>query len=686
MAIKISGNTVVDDDRRGTFHLVNAGAYNQQELDDLVIKGVEVGDAVYNKDREALSYWDGTQWVPKDNPCGEQVYLSAGTYNWIAPKDVTSVCVVCVGGGGAGGSKMYKVGGGGGGLGWRNNIPVTPGQSYKVVVGAGGVHRQGSGHGGDSYFLNTSTVLGGGGYSGNFGYNNGGRYVGQGGGNGGGTYSGWILAHGGNGAGGYTGKGGAAHTNQAGEPGEGGGGGAGQDAGVDWGMRGNGGGGVGIYGQGADGKGGGNVLWPPNDVPGGNNWRNYTGPNPGKGGSPAHGTGTDGTKGSIEKHEPWSGGNGNGGFPGGGGGQQEGGVSHDEEAEGTPGRGGGGAVRILWGEGRAFPSTRVGKNECGDGTPFRPPVLNSAGSIPTSSKGGVNITVTGASKTDGTLPSSLEFNWNRTYRSNGSSEDLGWGTSNSILTNTSYDKYWAEVRAIDTEGNTSTVKSTNICNVGGGGGDPVPPPQPKCGWGQSSEPKWPPRDQAIMRKNLKAGAVFDFSLGSWHRRYIQYTAFFTKNGSTLQVLVNGKWQNDRAEVVTHAQGGGGRVRLTQDDEVHAIAILIEHEQVDNTSGSSNNTGSMGRSLQQETSTLAAACKGNSSSIAFHAGCVFNTYGHYIWANPDQSGYATAGDNYIKAAVKFFGVNGHDATYVTFFTDDPNKMVAVGSKTVYQPRG
>eukprot|EP00047_Mylnosiga_fluctuans_P024645 m.166012 g.166012 ORF g.166012 m.166012 type:complete len:97 (-) comp9897_c1_seq16:77-367(-) len=38
-------------------------------------------------------------------------------------------------------------GGGGGGLGWKNNIPVVPGQSYTVVVGAGG---SGAGYSGNN--------------------------------------------------------------------------------------------------------------------------------------------------------------------------------------------------------------------------------------------------------------------------------------------------------------------------------------------------------------------------------------------------------------------------------------------------------------------------------------------------------------------------------------------------------
>ena len=71
---------------------------------------------------------------------GQQAYTTPGTYSWTAPATVTSVCVVCVGGGGFGWvrSDGGGGGGGGGGLGWKNNIPVVPGTSYTVVVGAGG--------------------------------------------------------------------------------------------------------------------------------------------------------------------------------------------------------------------------------------------------------------------------------------------------------------------------------------------------------------------------------------------------------------------------------------------------------------------------------------------------------------------------------------------------------------------
>jgi hypothetical protein len=70
---------------------------------------------------------------------GEQIYTTAGTYTWIAPSGLTNVHAVCIGAGGVGGSISAPYngrGGGGGGLGWKNNISVSPGVSYTVVAGA----------------------------------------------------------------------------------------------------------------------------------------------------------------------------------------------------------------------------------------------------------------------------------------------------------------------------------------------------------------------------------------------------------------------------------------------------------------------------------------------------------------------------------------------------------------------
>ncbi|MFZ5858219.1 MAG: MBG domain-containing protein [Chloroflexota bacterium] len=92
-------------------------------------------------------------------------FTTSGT--WVAPAGVNTVTVEVWGGGGRGGSISggygEAVAGGGGGGGYsRKTITVVPGTSYAYVVGAGSTSTS---PGGDSYFINTSTVLAKGGNS-----------------------------------------------------------------------------------------------------------------------------------------------------------------------------------------------------------------------------------------------------------------------------------------------------------------------------------------------------------------------------------------------------------------------------------------------------------------------------------------------------------------------------------------
>jgi len=260
-------------------------------------------------------------------PSGSAFYSSASTgagpFNWVAPAGVTSVCVLCIGGGGKGGGG----GGGGAGLGWKNNIPVTPGASYLVVVGAPGTNTT---NGGDSYFINSSYVRGGGGSSAttSLGTSNrsGGTYAGDGGGNGGSGSVATQWGGGGGGAGGYTGNGGdgaVAYGNSG--SGGGGGGGAGhidQDS-NDTKRKGGGGGGVNIYGQGTSGAG------APST---------YFGGDGGYGGSGGGNGNPSGT------HDGGVGGS----FGGGSGGTNDFSGSYS----GSPGPS---AVNIVWGPGKSYP-------------------------------------------------------------------------------------------------------------------------------------------------------------------------------------------------------------------------------------------------------------------------------------------------------------------------------------------
>jgi len=285
---------------------------------------------------------------------GEVEYTTPGTYSWTAPAGVTSVCVVAVGGGGGGNTSAivlpgddseYYWSGGGGALAWKNNITVVPGQAYEVIVGAAGTnsaylqYNTGTA-GGDSSFGGTTVKAGGGKTATNTtNYGQGalggtviagdGGGAGGRGGNYGGNYGGGVNP-GGGGAGGYSGAGGAGGDGQAaaqglapaGTAGSGGGGGGGAAAGrilsPDQIAYGGSGGGVGIYGQGANGTGGYN----------------------------SNSTTLGGIGGSA----------GNNGVAGGGGqgGEYGGGAS-------IQGNGGKGAVRIIWGTGRSFPSTNVAK-------------------------------------------------------------------------------------------------------------------------------------------------------------------------------------------------------------------------------------------------------------------------------------------------------------------------------------
>jgi hypothetical protein len=279
---------------------------------------------------------------------GSAEFTTPGTYSWTAPEGVTSVCVVCVGaGGGPASNGNGASGAGGGGLGWKNNISVTPGTSYTVVVGAGGVLATvgEAPAGGDSYFISTAIVAGFGG-QGSIGAvdrtSTGGGFVGDGGGNGGagGNRNGTVGgAGGGGGAGGYSGNGGSASlatdSTGTGGSGSGGGGGAGGRGGS--GDTSGSGGGVGIYGEGASGAGGGNSA---DDGAGG------FGGSGGGNASQATTSALGNVYSSTIKSTP---------------GKYGGGAGSSDGNSLEPDLGAGGAVRIIWGANRAFPSTNTGE-------------------------------------------------------------------------------------------------------------------------------------------------------------------------------------------------------------------------------------------------------------------------------------------------------------------------------------
>jgi len=250
----------------------------------------------------------------------EALFDVPGNHYWVCPAGVTSVSVACVAGGGQGAG--YASGGGGGGFAYKNNIAVTPGTSYLVGVGAGGVYQDygSGGDGGSSYFQSTDVVgasgglggceyhgIGDGGSGGNILAGTGGK-----GGNGGNRSNDTYGGAGGGGAGGYAGAGGKGangatgdNTSAAGSGGAGGGGGS------YGGLGSNTGGGTFLYGQGASGA-------------------SVTGYGAGNVGSYVSGTDLGNSS--------------TGSKPGGG---------------GAAGNGGNGAVRLVFGAGMSFPNSAV---------------------------------------------------------------------------------------------------------------------------------------------------------------------------------------------------------------------------------------------------------------------------------------------------------------------------------------
>ncbi len=266
---------------------------------------------------------------------GQQAYTSAGTFSWTAPAGVSSVCVVVVGAGGSGRKDHDSCGGGGGALAYKNNITVSPGSSYTVGVGSPGASRtsaQDGQDGGDSYFINTNILYAQGGRKGtqNSTANTSGK-VGDGGGEGGGSTD---NRGGACGAAGYSGNGGdSKYSNTTPDAAPNGGGGS---AAYNFDQQGShGGGGVGILGEGSSGAA------PGTSTSNGN----------GQGGS----SGADGGFAVSGGSYFTSGTKGDGGDYGGGGGRGTTSSSYNTHS----GAGGKGAVRIIWGTGRSFPSTNT---------------------------------------------------------------------------------------------------------------------------------------------------------------------------------------------------------------------------------------------------------------------------------------------------------------------------------------
>lgn len=265
---------------------------------------------------------------------GQQAYTTAGTYTFTVPAGVTSISMVCIGGAQAG---LDTTGGEGGQLSYTNGTSCSAGETFTVVVGSAGSTNTGNPGGNSTITYNpSSTVV----CRGRGGADSSAAPVGT-------NFYGGTANFGGGGAGGYSGAGGngastSSGNGASGSGGSGGGGGAGAyysyyDPDLVEVRSGNGGGGgTGILGTGSSGSGGSGSVFPSGGQFGGG----------GSGGT--NGT-TGGTGGGAD--------GGNGGLYGGGAG---GGGSYYYDlspvAIGSSGASGVGAVRIIWGAGRSYPS------------------------------------------------------------------------------------------------------------------------------------------------------------------------------------------------------------------------------------------------------------------------------------------------------------------------------------------
>jgi len=290
--------------------------------------------------------------VQTGTQAGQWYSTSSGSNtSWTAPAGVTQISIFGVGQGGQGSSYCNQVtsgvGGGGGAAGYSNNVSVTPGQTYYVNF----QQYYQSGQNGWTFYANVSGIT-----SSSAGasapessylfYMNSAESPGKGvaskskadtkndGGQGSPNNS-----SGGAGAGGYTGAGGSGGSGNttAGDDGAGGGGG-GACGMASYSNSGGGGGpsggGVGLNGEGPSGAGG---TWNSPTFGGG------------KGGS----GGDDG--GDATQQNTTSGKNGgNYGSGGGGGGAWYGWGPCSPAGQNAPA-----AIRIIWGSGRAYPSTNT---------------------------------------------------------------------------------------------------------------------------------------------------------------------------------------------------------------------------------------------------------------------------------------------------------------------------------------
>lgn len=96
-----------------------------------------LGTAIYNIAKQVIQ----PNTNSNDISSGVIMFTSVGTTSWTAPSGVSSLdyLVVAGGGGGGGGYDTGAGGGGSGGMVLTGTLSITPGASYTVIVGNGGI-------------------------------------------------------------------------------------------------------------------------------------------------------------------------------------------------------------------------------------------------------------------------------------------------------------------------------------------------------------------------------------------------------------------------------------------------------------------------------------------------------------------------------------------------------------------
>src|SRR5690554_5449563 len=97
--------------------------------------------------------------VQQSDGSWEVILTTSGT--WTVPDNVYEITVEAVGGGGGGALSINSslAGGGGGGAYVSSTVCVVPNQSVNYSIGSGGLGSNTLKHGGDTWFVDSSTVL-----------------------------------------------------------------------------------------------------------------------------------------------------------------------------------------------------------------------------------------------------------------------------------------------------------------------------------------------------------------------------------------------------------------------------------------------------------------------------------------------------------------------------------------------